>query len=132
MVPFVVLACVIAMAGTFFRSPGGRPAEDLCVVLRVCDAADTLEAMLREAHAAGIARVIVVDEGSTDITWQIAHAWARARPWVQVCHRLEIGELPAAALVLDARLSPTARHAATLLHWLASGRTGGQTRVSKC
>lgn len=118
--PFLLLVVLAVVAWSFVREARGQAPLGLCAVIRVRNGADSLEALLRAVQSAGIGRVIVVDEGSSDPTLAIAQTWADNRPWVRVCDRLEAGDLPQAALVLDVREPDAVREAQRILRWLGS------------
>ena len=121
MVPLFLLLLFALTAWLIMREGAGEAPRDLSVVLRVRNGADVLESLLRAAHSAGVRRVRVVDEGSTDLTRDMVVIWARKHPGVEVRDHLDMADLPAASLVLDVRDPDGAWHAERVLRWLGGG-----------
>ncbi len=111
-----LIACLVLwiLLGTDWQPPPG----ELALVVRVRDSDAVLEMVLREAERAGISRLTIVDEGSSDGSAGIATLWARAHAGVEVHQRLELEALGASVLVLDLRAPLGARSAEQTLRWL--------------
>jgi cellulose synthase/poly-beta-1,6-N-acetylglucosamine synthase-like glycosyltransferase len=120
-VPLFLLLMFALTAWLLMREGPGEAPRDLSVVLRVQNGAEILEALLRAAQSAGVSRVRVIDEGSTDLTRDIVGAWARKHPGVEVRDHLDMADLPVTSLVLDAREPDGAWHAERVLRWLGNG-----------
>lgn len=118
MVPLLVFLIACLVLWIVLGADGQSPPTDLSLVVRVRDSASGLESVLRGAQRAGIARLTVVDEGSTDGSAGIVALWARAHTGVEVGERFDAERLGASVLVLDLRGQTDARAAERTLRWL--------------
>jgi hypothetical protein len=121
LVPLLLFLVVCLVAWIVLMADRGRPPTELTLVVRVRDSAALLEMVLGEAQRAGIGRLTIVDEGSSDDSAGIVALWARGRAGVEVCHALEADALGASVLVLDLRAPQSGQVAERTLRWLAGG-----------
>jgi hypothetical protein len=123
LVPLLLFLVVCLVVWIVLAADGERPPAELAVVVRVQDSAALLEMVLREAQRAGISRLTVVDEGSSDATAGIVELWARGHAGVEVRHAFEADALGASVLVLDLRRPRECATVRATLQWLASLRS---------
>lgn len=116
--PLLVFLIACLVLWLVVGADGQSPPRELSLVVRVRDSAPALEMVLRGAKRAGISRLTVVDEGSTDASAAIVALWARTHDGVEVRGRFDAERLGASALVLDLRGTTGARAAERTLSWL--------------